>query len=157
MDTIVKDFGFFVEACHVPPVQNVVRLLGMEHAHLADIYNVYNLQFYWKGSLLLLELPNITAKSCWWLIFWIIHICSVPIVSISKILRTTNIGFNITTRCHSGLINYVILVAFSRSRHWARHCPSVGARLDHLRLRATTEACVVSADLGHHVWHCPVG
>ena len=36
MDTIVKDFGFFVEACHVPSVQNVIRLLGMEPAHLAD-------------------------------------------------------------------------------------------------------------------------
>ena len=37
MDTIVKDFGFFVEACHVPSVQNVIRLLGMEPAHLAPL------------------------------------------------------------------------------------------------------------------------
>ena len=50
MDTIVKDFGFFVEACHVPSVQNVVRLLGMEPAHLADGVigspPIYNLPFY---------------------------------------------------------------------------------------------------------------
>ena len=68
MDTVVEDFRFFVEGSHVPPVEDVVGLLGMEATHLADGVegspSIYNPPFYRESSLLLLELPNITAKCC---------------------------------------------------------------------------------------------
>ena len=160
MDTIVENFGFFVEGWHVPPVKYVIWLLGMEPTHLTDsvIWTcpIYNLPFNRKSFLLLLKLPNIHTKCCSCLVFWIYHICSMLVVSVSKILCATNICFNFITRCNCSLINYIIFVTLSRARHWTRHRPSVGARLDLLRLRATSEPSIVSAHLGHHIWHSSV-
>ena len=102
MDTIVENFGFFVEGCHVPPVKYVIWLLGMEPTHLTDrvIWTcpIYNLPFNRKSFLLLLKLPNIHTKCCSCLVFWIYHICSMLVVSVSKILCATNICFNFITR-----------------------------------------------------------
>ena len=104
MDTIVENFGFFVEGCHVPPVKYVIWLLGMEPTHLTDrvIWTcpIYNLPFNRKSFLLLLKLPNIHTKCCSCLVFWIYHICSMLVVSVSKILCATNICFNFITRCN---------------------------------------------------------
>ena len=68
MYTIVEDFGSSVEGCHVPPVKDIVRLLCMEPTNLTDRVKgsppIYYLPFNLKCSLLLLELPNISAKCC---------------------------------------------------------------------------------------------
>ena len=94
MHTIVEQLGFFVEGCHISPVEDIIRLLGMEPTNLGDgvigAPSINDLPFYIESSLLLLQLPNISTQSCSIFVLWIVTICSMFVVSFGKVCSATN-------------------------------------------------------------------